>query len=248
MKARVLAMIAFVCFVLSLVAQNSSTNSASVSVPPVIQFASVATDESGAAERMRITSGGNVGIGTTAPDTLFSVNGNADKPGGGSWGTFSERRLKDVDGSFRSGLDQVLKLNPILYRYKADNAMGIHDQEEHVGLVAQEVQKVIPEAVTENSKGYLLVNNDPIIWAMLNAIKQQQKQIAAQENQIKRQQRLVSAQSAAITKQRQLLNVQQRDLVHLRAKVGVLETSLHTAGEIKKSSASSGTVKTETTA
>jgi prefoldin subunit 5 len=31
--------------------------------------------------------------------------------------------------------------------------------------------------VTENSKGYLLVNNDPIIWAMLNAIKEQQREI-----------------------------------------------------------------------
>ena len=46
-----------------------------------------------------------------------------------------------------------------------------------LGFVAQDVQKIIPEAVTENSKGYLLVNNDPILWAMLNAIKQQQREI-----------------------------------------------------------------------
>jgi len=48
--------------------------------------------------------------------------------------------------------------------------------------------------VTKNNQGYLLVNNDPIIWAMLNAIKQQQKQIAAQERQIRRQQELINAQ------------------------------------------------------
>ena len=36
------------------------------------------------------------------------------------------------------------------------------------------MQRVIPEAVTENSKGYLVVNNEPILWAMLNAIKQQE--------------------------------------------------------------------------
>jgi len=57
--------------------------------------------------------------------------------------------------------------------------MGIHDSQEHVGFVAQEVQKVIPEAVSTNDKGYLLVNNDPILWSMLNAIKEQQKEIAA---------------------------------------------------------------------
>jgi septal ring factor EnvC (AmiA/AmiB activator) len=47
-------------------------------------------------------------------------------------------------------------------------------------VVAQDVQKVIPEAATENSNGYLLVNNDPIIWTMLNAIKEQQREIKHQ--------------------------------------------------------------------
>jgi trimeric autotransporter adhesin len=119
----------------------------------------------------------NVGIGTTTPDSNLTVNGSADKPGGGSWGTYSDGRLKTLHGDFSSGLSQILQLKPVRYRYKQDNAMGIRDTDEHVGLVAQEVQKVIPEAVTKNTNGYLLVNNDPIIWTMLNAIKEQQKEI-----------------------------------------------------------------------
>jgi len=144
---------------------------------------------------------GYVGIGTGSPDSLLSVNGNADKPGGGSWGTFSDRRLKDLDGSFNAGLSQILKINPVRYRYKADNAMGIRDQGEHVGLVAQEVQKVIPEAVTENDKGYLLVNNDPILWTMLNAIKEQQGLIRKQQEQIRAQQAKMKAQETRIDEQ-----------------------------------------------
>jgi Chaperone of endosialidase len=143
---------------------------------------------------VEIEADGYVGIltnTTSPPDMPLSVNGGADKPGGGSWATFSDRRLKNLDGSFRSGLSQIMKLSSILYRYKEDNAMGIRDRDEHVGLVAQEVQKAIPEAVTENRKGYLLVNNDPIIWAMLNATKEQQ-------GQIKRQQSLLRAQAAAM--------------------------------------------------
>jgi hypothetical protein len=120
----------------------------------------------------------NVGIGAV-PDNTLTVNGSADKPGGGSWGTFSDRRLKTLKGDFTSGLEQVLNIRPVRYRYKDDNALGIKDREEHIGLVAQEVQRVIPEAVTENSNGYLLVNNDPILWAMLNAIKEQQQEITA---------------------------------------------------------------------
>ena len=119
----------------------------------------------------------SVAIGTTAPDNMLTVNGSADKPGGGSWGTYSDRRLKTLDGSFNSGLSQIMRLHPVRYRYNKGNALGIQDTQEHVGLVAQDVQAVIPEAVAENSKGYLLLNNDPIIWSMLNAIKEQQKEI-----------------------------------------------------------------------
>ncbi len=138
-----------------------------------------------------ILSTGLVGIGTETPDNALSVNGGADKVGGGSWGTFSDGRLKNLNGSFNSGLRQVLKIQPIRYRYKPDNAMGIRDRDEHIGVVAQDVQKVIPEAVTENSRGYLLVNNDPIIWSMVNAIKEQQQEI-------KQQQELLRAQAAAV--------------------------------------------------
>jgi hypothetical protein len=146
---------------------------------------SIANDDQYAVE---IEADGYVGIltnTTNPPDMPLSVNGGADKPGGGSWATFSDRRLKNLDGSFRSGLGQIMKLSPVLYRYKADNAMGIRDRDEHVGLVAQDVQKVVPEAVTENSKGYLLLNNDPIIWAMLNAIKEQQREIRALKSELR---------------------------------------------------------------
>jgi len=40
---------------------------------------------------------------------------------------------------------------------------------------------MLPEVVTENNKGYLLVNNDPILWSMLNAIKEQLGQIRDQK-------------------------------------------------------------------
>lgn len=129
--------------------------------------------------------GGNVGIGTTAPTDLLSVNGTASKPGGGTWAVFSDERLKNIKGSFTSGLSAVMKLQPIRYEYKADNALSIKSEGEHIGFGAQEVQKVIPEAVTTNSQGFLMVNNDPIIWTMLNAIKEQQKEIVELKRQVR---------------------------------------------------------------
>ena len=57
---------------------------------------------------------------------------------------------------------------------------------EQIGFGAQALQKIIPEAVTSTSTGYLQVNNDPIIWTMLNAIKEQQKEIEQLKGQIQK--------------------------------------------------------------
>jgi len=129
--------------------------------------------------------GGNVGIGTTAPTDTLSVNGTASKPGGGTWAVFSDERLKRIRGPFTSGLQAVMRLQPIRYEYKANNALGIKSDGEHIGFGAQAVQQVIPEAVTTNANGYLMVNSDPIIWTMLNAIKEQQKEIVELKRQIR---------------------------------------------------------------
>jgi len=136
-----------------------------------------------------VTSIGNVGIGTENPGSYkLAVNGSAAKPGGGSWSNFSDVRLKEVHGQFQAGLSEVTKLNPVRCSYKQDNELKLPTGREFIGLVAQEVQKVIPEAVSENEKGYLMVDNDPIIWAMVNAIKElkgENQELRAQNQEMK---------------------------------------------------------------
>jgi hypothetical protein len=144
--------------------------------------------------RFMVKENGRVGIGTTAPDQTLTVNGNASKVGGGSWATFSDERLKNIRGRFTSGLKAVMQLQPLRYEYKRENALNLKSEGEHVGFSAQAVQKIIPEAVTTNDKGYLLVNNDPILWTMLNAIKEQQAQIQQQRELIERQRALANRQ------------------------------------------------------
>jgi hypothetical protein len=133
-----------------------------------------------------VTTTGRMGINTLAPDQRLSVNGDASKVGGGSWLSFSDERLKKINGNFNSGLKAVMQLQPLRYQYRDNNAVGIQSNGEHIGFSAQAVQKVIPEAVTSTSSGYLMVNNDPIIWTMLNAIKEQQKQIDDLKQEVQR--------------------------------------------------------------
>jgi hypothetical protein len=130
--------------------------------------------------------GGRVGIGTNAPDQLLSVNGEASKAGGGSWATFSDERLKNIKGRFNSGLRAVMQLQPIRYEYKPNNVLGINSNGEHIGFGAQAVQQIIPEAVTSTESGYLQINNDPILWTMLNAIKEQQAEIEKLKTEVRR--------------------------------------------------------------
>ncbi len=134
-----------------------------------------------------VLKGGNVGIGTTTPDLKLSVSGDADKSvGGGSWQFFSDERLKNIKGRFNSGLKAVMQLQPIGFQYKPDNALGLQSNLEQVGFGAQALQKIIPEAVSKNANGYLMVNNDPILWTMLNAIQEQQKEIVELKGQIQK--------------------------------------------------------------
>lgn len=150
------------------------------------QEAGTMTLRTSATDRITILAGGNVGIGTALPTDLLSVNGNASKPGGGTWAVFSDERLKNIKGSFTTGLNAVMRLQPIRYEYKPQNALGIRMIGQHIGFSAQNVQQVIPEAVSQTEGGYLTVNNDPIIWAMLNAIKEQQAEIEKLKTEVRR--------------------------------------------------------------
>ena len=159
-------------------------------------------------EIMRLTDT-KVGIGTVSPDHTLTVNGTADKPGGGSWDVFSDERLKNIKGRFTPGLKALMKLQPLRYEYKPDNALGLRSSGEHIGFGAQAVQQIIPEAVSKNDRGYLLVNNDPIMWTMLNAIKEQQQEITEQQEEIKKQ-------KDALKQQRTQLGQQSAELLALK--------------------------------
>jgi len=107
---------------------------------------------------------------TSTPLVVF---GDAAKQAGGSsWTTFSDRRLKQDVVAYDRGLEDVLRLRPVRFRYRDDDRRGLEAGREHVGFVAQEVRDVVPEAVTADPDGMLMFSADPIHWAALNAIRE----------------------------------------------------------------------------
>jgi hypothetical protein len=134
---------------------------------------------------------GNVGIGTKNPDQLLSVNGNASKPGGGTWATFSDLRVKQDIKPFKDGLNVVTRLNPVSFRY--NNKSGYNDlKSSYVGFLAQEVEGVAPYMVqlfddTDGASGYTdkrKFDESALTKILVNAIKEQQEQIELLKKEI----------------------------------------------------------------
>ena len=87
----------------------------------------------------------------------------------------SDERMKDVQGQFTAGLAELLGIDPILHKYTPES--GLDTENVYAGLLAQNVMKYIPQAVGKNPDGFYSLQDRPLIAALINAVKQQQKEI-----------------------------------------------------------------------
>ncbi|HSB64438.1 MAG TPA: tail fiber domain-containing protein, partial [Thermoanaerobaculia bacterium] len=111
-------------------------------------------DRTSGQSRLAITSAGQVAINATDPlGFTFSVNGSASKPGGGSWSLYSDARLKRDIRPLQGTLDRLLALRGVTFEYVDPEA--IHELPgTRIGMVAQEVETVFPDWVSEGPDGY----------------------------------------------------------------------------------------------
>jgi hypothetical protein len=125
-------------------------------------------------------------VGTLAPDQALTVIGNASKSAGGTtWAIFSDARLKTDVTPFEPGIEELMHLRTVNYRYAPGNARGLPSERMEVGFIAQEVQQVLPMAVSVADDGYLQLNADPILWTAVNAIQDQQGMIDELRQQVR---------------------------------------------------------------
>ncbi|MBI4946603.1 MAG: tail fiber domain-containing protein [Bacteroidetes bacterium] len=137
-------------------------------------------------ERVRISSAGNVGIGTTTPSHLLHLAGGAYCDGTGSWVSGSDRAYKrNIETMTKYGIQEILKLRPVTYIHKQDKNSKVQ-----IGFIAQEVKELIPEIV-EGEEGSMGIAYDRLVPVLVNAVKEQQEQINNQNEQIKVQQKKI---------------------------------------------------------
>ena len=83
--------------------------------------------------------------GSPAYAYSFAGDGTALKTGGGSWGSISDSRLKINITPLVGALEKINSLNPVSYDWKI-----VKENEPTVGFIAQDVQKILPNAVTSH--------------------------------------------------------------------------------------------------
>jgi hypothetical protein len=128
------------------------------------------------------TDAGNIVLKPASNSLLLM--GNATKTlGGTSWITISDIRLKNVLGNYNKGLSEIAGLQPVRYVYKVGNPRNLPTNEEQIGFIAQDVQKVFPEAVSEAEDGYLNFNFHAISVAMVNAVKELNEKVGKLETE-----------------------------------------------------------------
>lgn len=123
---------------------------------------------------------GNVGIGADPGNDKLRVQGSACATGG--WNSCSDLGFKEDIETIGHALDAVMRLRGVSFSWKANEYgdMGLPDGR-HFGVVAQEVEKVLPQVVIEGPAGVKAVAYDEIIPVLIEAIKAQQDQIEVLE-------------------------------------------------------------------
>lgn len=155
--------------------------------------------------RMTILSSGNVGINTTVPGSTLHVigdvliqtgslgvgvnpnatDGRIDASNDIVAFSTSDRRLKENITPITNALEKVRSLTGVEFDWR-EETKSVHGYEGHdVGVIAQDVQAVLPEAVRTNDSGYLSVRYEKMIALLVEANKELADRVEQLEKLIK---------------------------------------------------------------
>ena len=142
--------------------------------------------------QLRLPSTGGIGyIGYLADSSSIQISYNSGSngvrltSGATSWSTWSDQRLKNVTGTYTTPLADISQLQPIKFTWKSDE-----ENKPQVGILAQSVQSVVPEAVEEGTISledetkYLTVRYTELIPLMVASIKELKTIVDAQAAEI----------------------------------------------------------------
>jgi hypothetical protein len=145
-----------------------------------------------------------INIIADATPTPLNANGDEDlyiadvlelgvqgfKPGGGTWAAASDARLKKDVQPFSDGLDKVLAIKPVSFKYN-DRFKHLDNGKTYIGVIAQEIKEVAPytvelmpfgqvnmedengvERVVKPGEDFYSYDSSSLTYMLINAVKE----------------------------------------------------------------------------
>lgn len=106
---------------------------------------------------------GTLKIGNLANGNLYANNGIVYSS--------SDKRLKNIKDESFIGLNEIRKIKIYDYSFKQDKKHS-----PRVGVIAQELKKIFPDSTTKDNKGFYMIRQNDMFYAMINSIKQMDNQ------------------------------------------------------------------------
>lgn len=101
-------------------------------------------------------------------------------------GCCSDRRFKQNITPITSALEKVTKLQGVIYNWNTkDYPHRFFTDAPQIGLIAQDVETVIPEVVLTDAEGYKSITYDKLTAVLIEAVKEMKQQMNSQDSIIK---------------------------------------------------------------
>ena len=177
-------------------------------MPGRLAFATTDDGSTSPTQRMLIDSGGNVGIGTTAPAAMFNVRRNSGDiayfqnnagtgakitAGNNSFSTVSDENKKEniTELTKQDSYDNIKNIKAVNYNYKSvtitnddGESETIENTQKRLGFIAQDWKTKYPESITTDDDGTLNLHYTDTIAVLLSALQKSQEKIEALEARV----------------------------------------------------------------
>lgn len=134
------------------------------------------TNNSGENATPTIAIGQSVATNATPTFGNLTISGTITATGDITAYYTSDKRHKNNIQIIPNALEKISKLNGVTWEWN-DDVNEVTKSTPKTGLIAQEVQEVLPEVVVERENGYLGLDYSKMMGLMVEAIKEQQTQI-----------------------------------------------------------------------
>ncbi|OUC11767.1 MAG: hypothetical protein B0A82_26645 [Alkalinema sp. CACIAM 70d] len=128
------------------------------------------------------------GTNVSASDFALQVNGKVCNPSG-EWSRCSDIRVKEDIRDLEAGLDQLMRVRPVRFRY--NGKAGTPKGQESVGVIGQEIETIFPEMVERiasmdeigsDDEPLRIYNGSALTYVLVNAVKELAGRVKELEN------------------------------------------------------------------